>query len=152
MRFRDRVARFMYGRYGMDNFNKFLLYSELVCLVLGLILNIFFRWGAIFYILCIILIVYSYFRMFSRNIPKRRRENEIFLDAKLKVKSFFKGGYKNIFKKHSSRKKGSGVIDYDDMFKIFRCPMCGQRIRVPKGKGRIQITCPKCKCKFIKRT
>lgn len=143
MRLRDRFARFMYGRYGTDSLNKFLMWTELVLLVISLILSRFFAWGSILYYVCIVLIIVTYFRMFSKNFYARRKENDAFIRIKYKVQKFFK----NLFKK-----KDKGVIDYEDMFRIFRCPMCGQRIRVPKGKGRIQITCPKCRGQFIKRT
>ena len=155
MRFRDKLARFMYGRYGSDEFNKFLMYVELSFFVLGLILRMFFRWGNFFYYGCLAVIIYMYFRMFSKNIYKRRKENEIYLRVRYKVKDFFRS--------HKSAKNYSGrastsngrrgsEINYDDMFKIYRCPTCGQRIRVPRGKGRIRITCPKCKGQFIKKT
>ena len=150
MRFRDRFARFMYGRYGSDAFNKFLMWAELVCFVLSFILSRFFAWGGIFYYICVALIIYMYFRMFSKNIYKRRKENEWFLQTKYKIQSFFKGSRSG--RGSAPHRNRNGEINYDDMFKIYRCPMCGQRIRVPKGKGRIQITCPKCKGRFIKRT
>ena len=150
MRFRDRIARFMYGRYGSDNFNKFLMWAELACLLIGFIFSRFFAWGGIFYYLCFAIIIYMYFRMLSKNIYKRRKENEAFLRAKYKVTDFFKG--RSNGKSTHQRSSRSGEINYDDMFKIYRCPTCGQKIRVPKGKGRIRITCPKCKGQFIKRT
>lgn len=140
----------MYGRYGTDNFNKFLSWTELVCFVLGLILQIFFWWGRFFYYLCIAIIIYMYFRMFSKNIYKRRKENETFLRIKYRVQNFFRDR-KNAARSSSKRGRG-GEINYDEMFKIFRCPSCSQRIRVPRGKGRIRITCPRCKNQFIKKT
>ena len=149
MRFRDRFARFMYGRYGTDDFNRFLMWTELVCFALGLICRLFFSRSSLFYYLCVALIIYTYFRMFSRNIAKRRKENETFLRVKSRVTEFFRGRGRS---GKGGRPKRNGEINYDDMFKIYRCPMCGQRIRVPRGKGRIQITCPKCRGQFIKRT
>ena len=157
MKFRDRMARFMYGRYGQDQFNRFLMYVELAFFVLALILRIFTSWGGIFYYLCFAVIIYMYFRMFSKNIYKRRKENETFLRVKYKVQSFFRrqsgrSSQNNYSNRAQGRTRRDSEINYDDMFKIYRCPTCGQRIRVPKGKGRIRITCPKCKGQFIKKT
>ena len=156
MRFRDRFTRFMYGRNGSDNFNRFLMYVELICFVLGLILGMFTSWGSWFYYITIALIIYMYFRMFSKNISKRKKENEAYLRIKFKITEFFRqrrqgrsaGGFSGF---NFGRKKNS-EINYDSMFKIYKCPTCGQKIRVPKGKGKILITCPRCKGEFIKRT
>ena len=154
MKLRDRFARFMYGRYGSDQFNKFLMYTELVCFIIAIILNMFSGWGRLFYWLCIACIVYMYFRMFSKNIYKRRKENETYLRISARVRDFFRGrsGKRGTRSSGSYGGRRGSEINYDDMFKIFRCPSCGQRIRVPRGKGRIRITCPKCKIQFIKKT
>ena len=153
----------MYGRYGQDQFNRFLMYVELAFFVLALILRIFTSRGGIFYYLCFAVIIYMYFRMFSKNIYKRRKENETYLRIKYKVETFFKDkfGRSSSDGRASSRRANRAAsgstrrgseINYDDMFKIYRCPTCGQKIRVPKGKGRIRITCPRCKGQFIKKT
>lgn len=158
MRFRDRFARFMYGRNGTDDLNRFLMIVELVFFVLGVIFGMFTSWGGIFYYLVILVIILMYFRMFSKNIAKRRKENETYLRVKYKVTQFFnekrRGGASR-----TNRSSGSGFgrrkrseINYDSMFRIYKCPTCGQKIRVPRGKGKIQITCPKCRGQFIKRT
>ena len=144
----------MYGRNGADYFNRFLMYVELGCFVIGIILNIFSSAGQVFYYIGIALIIYMYFRMFSKNLAKRRKENDAYLQAKYKVTEFFR--------RHKqeraagacgrSRTKGKSEINYNSMFKIYKCPTCSQKIRVPRGKGKILITCPKCKGEFIKRT
>ncbi len=133
MNWRDRLNRFMYGRYGQDQFSRFLL---AVCLVL-LVLSFFVRIPELS-LLVLLLLGYVYFRMLSRNVPARYAENQKFLELKGKVLGFFKG--------KSSRAEKQG----DHM--IFRCPKCSQKIRIPRGKGMVEITCPKCRTRFRKRT
>lgn len=137
---RDKIARFMYGRYGADEFSKFLLHSTLVLFALYIILRLF-RLDMIA-ILCywagVALIIYSYSRMFSRNISKRYSENQKFLFKKMAF-----------MKKLNSEKAIAGQRkDYH----FYRCPSCNQRIRIPRGKGRIEIRCPKCNTTFIKKS
>ena len=114
-------ARFMYGRYGSDKLNMVLLITGLAISLIGsfsgLWLLSYLSWIPFFLVI---------FRMFSRNIPARRRENQQFL-------SFF-----------------SRLKDRDNRY--FNCPQCKQTVRVPKGKGKISICCPKCGNKFIKKT
>ena len=85
-----------------------------------------------------IALVFGYFRIFSRNIGKRYEENQKFLNWRYKIvcnKSKFMARIKD-------RKTNS----------IFNCPNCQQKIRVPKGKGKICIKCPKCRIEFVKKT
>lgn len=128
-RFRDRLARFMIGRNGNDSFNQFLLISTLVILLL----NAFIKNNGIHSILSIVifaLLVYVYFRMFSRNVYKRREENQKYLEIRYKVFGYLKG----IKERWVQRK------DY----KFFYCPACHATLRVPKGHGKIKIVCKKC--------
>lgn len=128
-----KMQRFMQGRNGMDELGQAI---NIVVLVL-LVLSIFIKWPII-YILAIALMIYMYFRVFSKNTPKRYAENQKFrnlrYDAAVK---------KNNMKKEWQQRK---------IYRFFRCPMCKQRVRVPKGRGKICITCPKCKAEFIKRS
>ena len=123
--FREKVSRFMQGRYGMDDLGRF---TMMVILVL-MAASILFQSGILNLCVCAGLI-YCYYRAFSRNIAKRYEENQKFLGRKYRILS--KGGDKTV--------------------RIFKCPTCGQRVRVPKGKGKISIHCPKCNTDFIKRT
>ena len=123
----------MYGRYGVDVLSHFLLYVTLACCVLSM----FTRNRLIGFVPTVGLII-LYFRMFSKNIPKRYEENQKFLAYKNKFLAFF------------SRKKNIAAQKKD--FRIYSCPNCHQKIRVPKGKGKIQVTCPKCGTQFIKRS
>ena len=130
-RFKDKMARFMYGRYGMDQLSRNL---SLICLVL-LIVTMFVRNNVIY---MIALVVYTYFRVFSRNISRRSEENEKYLRFHYKVV-----GKLNKIKFRITDSK---------THRIFRCPSCSQKIRVPRGKGKISIKCPKCRIEFIKKT
>jgi len=132
-RFKDKMARFMYGRYGMDQLSRNL---SLICLVL-LIVTMFVR-NNIIYMIALVGIVYTYFRVFSRNISRRSEENEKYLRFHYKVV-----GKLNKIKFRITDSK---------THRIFRCPSCSQKIRVPRGKGKISIKCPKCRIEFIKKT
>ena len=131
--FKDKMARFMYGRYGMDQLSRNL---SLICLVL-LIITMFVR-NNVIYMIALVGIVYTYFRVFSRNISRRSEENEKYLEFHYKVV-----GKLNKIKFRITDSK---------THRIFRCPSCSQKIRVPRGKGKISIKCPKCRIEFIKKT
>ena len=131
--FKDKFARFMYGRYGMDQLSRNL---SLICLVL-LVITMFSR-SNVLYAIALAGIIYTYFRVFSRNISKRSKENEKYLYFHYKVV-----GKINRIKY---------IIKDNKTHKIFKCPSCSQKIRVPRGKGRISIKCPKCRIEFIKKT
>ena len=132
-RFKDKMARFMYGRYGMDQLSRNL---SLICLVL-LVVTMFVR-NNVIYMIALVGIVYTYFRVFSRNISRRSEENEKYLRFHYKVV-----GKLNKIKFRITDSK---------THRIFRCPSCSQKIRVPRGKGKISIKCPKCRIEFIKKT
>lgn len=84
------------------------------------------------------LIIYTYYRIFSKQIYKRAAENEKYLKAVAKLKKAFR-----------IQKKAAGQRKY---YRFFKCPGCKQTIRIPKGHGRIEIRCPKCGCRFVKKS
>lgn len=130
---KDKFLRFMYGRYGVDQFSKCLV----VLGILFLLLSGFTRNGGIFYLLSLAILVYSYFRMFSRNHSKRYAENQLYLKYTAGIR-----------KKISAIRYGFSQRKYH----IYKCPSCGQKIRIPRGKGKIEIRCPKCNAHFIKKS
>ena len=83
-------------------------------------------------------LIYSYYRIFSRNIPKRAAENRWFLAQRYAVQQRFASARTRF----AQRK----------VYRYFRCPRCRQQLRVPRGRGRISITCPKCGTSFIKKS
>lgn len=133
---KEKLIRFMqgrYGSYGQDSLNRFLLY-----VAIGTMLLSFFFRGGILYFITLAALGFSYFRMLSRNVAKRSKENQIFqgLTADLR----------NRIKKGESKMKQSRTHH------IYKCPSCGQKIRIPRGKGKIAIRCPQCSNEFIKKS
>ncbi len=132
---REKIARFMQGRYGVDHFTRFLMFFGLAVMLIS-----YFLGFVPTYYVSLVIIIYAYYRAFSRNIQARTRENEKYLEFVSRLKGGFRGG------------ASAGTKSADPGVRIFKCPSCGQKVRVPSGKGKIQITCPKCHVKFIKKT
>ena len=121
---RNAFRRFMMGRYGTDKLNMAILGAGVVlCLLVMFIRGLL---GLALTALSYVLMLWAIFRMFSRNTYKRYRENRKYLQLLERLK--------------------------DREHRYFDCPRCRQPVRVPRGKGKIAITCPKCKEKFIKKT
>ncbi len=137
--FRNKFMNFMSGRNGVDELSRFLNILSLIIMIVGVFIrNNTARWivvGVAFAIM-----IYSYFRIFSRNYNSRHRENQWFCSIIHPDRS--NRTYTNAQKKAMDRRT----------HRIFKCPNCAQKIRVPKGKGRISIKCPKCRIEFIKKT
>lgn len=136
MNWKQKLSNFMYGRYGVDQLSRFMLVVTFILCIISFFVS--GRVDSFIGMLIFLLIILSYFRMFSKNIYKRAAEN----DKYLKLTQGFR-------KKINAEKKLAGQRKY---YRFYKCPQCGQRIRVPKGHGRIQIRCPKCNEKFIKKS
>ena len=119
----DWFRNLMLGRYGSDKLNVVLLLCGAAMMVLG---SIFGEKLAFLNLLAYLPLGYCIFRTYSRNLEARRRENAMFLN----------------FLNH--------LKDKDHRY--FRCPRCKQTVRVPRGRGKINIRCPKCNERFIKKT
>ena len=128
---KDKFYRFMQGRYGVDQFAKFTMGVALVSIVLAIFVNTGSSAGSLLDMLGLVAIVYTYFRIFSRNISKRAQENQKYLRLSAKPRRSYELGKK----KWSNRKTT----------KYFRCKHCGQELSVPRGKGTMRVVCPKCK-------
>ena len=120
----------MYGRYGVDQLNIFLLIAAVGLNVIAMILS---RFGAVCKLIAPLITLISYgflvyylFRFLSRNLEKRILENRRYLTWK------------------------SRILDRQNRY--YRCPNCKQTVRVPKGRGKICIKCPKCSEKFIRKS
>lgn len=137
MNWRDKFTNFMYGRYGVDQLSRFMLIVTFVLCILSMFIRI-----PLLSTLILLLIILTYFRMFSKNIYKRAAENEKYLQFISKFKkNAGTGTYTN--SQNAQQKK---------YYKYFKCPGCSQKIRIPKGHGKIEIRCPKCNTKFIRRS
>ena len=130
---KERMQRFMAGRYGNDQLNQFIFIVAIISMVLEIITR-----QSLFYTLTLVLLILAYVRVFSRNINKRYEENMKFLQKKDAVLNKFRKQ-----KYYAAQRRN---------FHIYTCPQCKQKIRIPKGKGKISITCPKCRTSFIKKS
>ena len=130
---KEKFYRFMQGRYGADELSKFLTGFGMLLIILNILTRI-----PIFNLLFWVCLIYSYFRMFSKNHSARYAENQKFLALKNQLK------YKI--------EKNKELREQKKIYHIYSCPYCKQKIRIPKGKGTIIITCPKCKEEFGKRS
>ena len=127
---KQKLYAFFSGRNGIDELSRALLWGAIVgILVCFLIPNVYVR--TVLYDLALIALVYSYIRAFSRKLDKRRAQNERYLS------------WKNFHKLRFQQRK---------THKFYRCPKCRQQLRVPKGKGKISITCKCCGERFVKTT
>lgn len=126
----------MAGRNGNDQLNIFLLIVDLILMLLS---SIFPKSiGGVLYPIVIALLVYVYFRMFSRNVYKRREENGKYMRLKYKAAAELR-----LFKERWIQRK-----DY----KFFTCPSCRASLRVPRHRGKIKIVCRKCGTSFFGKT
>ena len=132
-RMRDRLARFLYGRYGDDALNRVLLFVALLFMILGYLPHLW-----IFTLLSVALLGWSMFRCYSRNIPKRQRELSVWLG--------FWGRIRGFFTLTRNRWRDRKTHRY------FKCPKCRAVLRVPRGKGMIDVTCPRCATVTVKKT
>ena len=136
---RDKFNKFMQGRYGVDELSRFTMGVALALIIQTMFVNIVNRSvGSVLDFLGIAAIVYAYFRIFSRNIQQRYAENQKYLQMTSKLRLRF-NKEKNLMKQRKTHH-------------IYACPGCGQKIRIPRGKGKIEIECPKCHTKFVKRS
>lgn len=129
----DKIRRFMIGRYGVDQLSKFMLWIAII----AMLISVFFRNGII-ELLPFLILTICYFRIFSRNVNQRYNENQKFLT----FQNRFFGNFQKFNNRRMRNKK----------YHVYVCPTCKQKIRVPKGKGKICITCPKCHAEFIRRS
>lgn len=129
-KFKNKLSRFFYGRYGNDTLGRFLLWVYVGMILLSMILALFVDSPFLYVIYLLVstaLVFYMFFRMFSRNVAARRRENEKFC-------SFFK------LQKNKFRDRKTHVYR--------KCPTCRAVLRLPKAKGKHSVVCPRCRERF----
>lgn len=133
MKFKERLYRFMYGRYGGDDLSKFILGVIIALAVISIfVTNPIAR--ILIYLIYVALLVWDFFRMFSKNIYKRQKENAVYMRLKNKVVEWFK----YLSNKWKYRKT--------HVYK--KCPTCKSKLRLMRKKGSHTVKCPKCSNNF----
>ena len=130
---KNKMMQFMQVRYGADQMGQMLSAVSMVFLIISL-----FSRNQAWFLLAVIGIVYNYFRMFSKNISKRYAENQKYLKMTAGIRRKLAS-----WKSQLAQRK---------IYHIYRCPGCKQKIRVPRGRGKIEIRCPKCNTRFVKKS
>lgn len=133
MSFLMRAMQWMSGRYGTDEFSRFLLIAGLGLSLLEMLFRI-----PLLSILGLVLVVYATMRGLSRDQSRRLKENQWYQKHKRNVTQW----YYRLKNKNQQRK----------VYRFYKCPSCKQKLRVPKGKKKIKITCPNCSTQFVKKT
>lgn len=129
------LQNFFAGRNGFDNLAKFTWVVSLILMLLSFIGGIA---GLIFETAAMVFLFITFFRILSRNVYRRSQENSRYLAKTARIRSKFR----------AARDRFSQRKDY----KFFKCPACHAVLRVPKGKGKLQITCRRCGNRFSGKT
>ena len=129
---RNAIQRFMYGRYGNDQLNLFLIGLYLLLYLVFM----FTRWDMLYFV-SFVLLALTLFRLLSRNMERRRMENARFMRAAGPVLSWL---------------RLRRTIRRDKEHVYFKCPSCGQQLRVPRGRGKITVTCRSCGANFQEKS
>lgn len=137
----------MQGRYGNDQLNLTLLVASLVFALLTMFTKGITNY--VFSTLQLIALLVWALRAFSKNHFNRRNENQTFLKYWYKLKN---AGFAKTMGKWGNEIKGFFQRLSDREHKYFKCPVCGSRLRVPRGRGEITVTCPRCKTKFDQKS
>lgn len=131
-KFRNWMYRFMYGRYGGDDYGKTIFIVALIFDFLGILFK-----TNLFVFIAEILLIYGIYRILSKNIAKRSLENQKYLNITANVRKHWKVIKKNIT---------------DRYYHYYLCPKCKQIVRVPRGHGSVEIHCPKCGTYFTRKS
>lgn len=131
--FESRMRAWLDGRNGADELATFMIICALVVVIANIFLNTVFL-----SVLALALMLYAWWRMSSKNVEARMRENRAFAELMGPVRPWLKNPGRSISEARS--------------YKHLRCPSCSQRMRVPRHKGRLRVRCPKCKATFEART
>lgn len=130
---KDKLITFMQGRYGVDQLSKFLLVVSLILVLSSGVVGI-----PQLNLAGSALLIFVYVRMLSRNHHKCMRQNQKYLKLRRDVLGTVRG-------------KFSLVKQLKD-YRIFACPGCAQKVRIPRGKGKVTVTCPRCHEEFGRKS
>ncbi|MBO4562856.1 MAG: zinc ribbon domain-containing protein [Clostridia bacterium] len=145
MKFREKMRRFLSGRYGGDGLTTVLSVVSLASFIIAVIIRAAAPdtagtiVGGVFYALALASLAFSTFRIMSRDLTARRAEYDWY---RRKIADPARR-LKNEMKTRSAQRR---------THRFFKCPKCRQTVRVPKGKGKVRITCPKCGEVFTRKT
>lgn len=132
MSFRDKISRFMYGRYGNDKLNIALVVLFFVIWFINLFVNSLYL-----YLLALAVVLWQLYRTMSKSTLKRQKENAFFMRYWSRVSSFFKYQFRRIKEIKTNRYR--------------KCPQCKSTLRLPRKSGKHTVNCPKCKSSFSVR-
>lgn len=134
----NKFRQWMSGRYGTDQLNLFLLGVYLFLWLISMPFRRIIWISTILTLFSYVVVILLFYRMLSKDRAKRYRENERFLRICGRVR-----GKWNVKSRHLKERKA---------YHFYTCSQCGQKIRIPRGKGKICITCPKCRHEFVKKS
>jgi hypothetical protein len=135
---KEKIRQFMIRRYGVDQLSNALNILFLILMLLGM-----FTKQSILLIIALIVEFYNYYRIFSKNFSKRYNENRIYTNFMSPVYNLIDKIKKEMIKNKKRDKKN---------YKYFHCKKCSRELRIPRGKGKVTITCPICKHSFDGRS
>ncbi len=141
--FRYKMAQFFVGRTGVDALGRAVSWAALILMLLTMITH-----SNVVYLLAMVCLGYSLWRMLSKNYQKRYNENQLFLQKTAGIRRFF-GKFVADCKNKFAKLRYN--LNQRKTYAIFKCPGCKQKLRAPKGRGKIQVTCSKCHAVFIKK-
>ena len=133
---RNWLTRVMAGRNGADNLARMCSHGAFILAIIAILGGD--SWVGYLWYPALVLYVYSMFRMFSRNLYQRQQENARYLEKTAGIRNWFN------LKRTQFRQRRD--------YAFFSCPNCKATVRVPKGKGTVSITCPKCREKFTRKS
>lgn len=139
-----RINQFMAGRRGADQLTVGLLVLYFIVVLISNLTRL-----PLFWFLGLAILIFAFYRMFSRNLWRRQQENDWFLKYWNRVSGWFRrssGQFKNWQQHETDRSRDKQFHRY------YKCPNCKNTLRVPKGRGKIKITCPVCGTEFVKKT
>lgn len=125
----EKVRRFMQGRYGVDELSRFLMVLSIGMILLGGITG-----NGLLNLLSVVFIGFAYARLLSRNFYKCSMQNQKYLNLRYRIM----GRWNGLLTRFKERKT----------YRFYSCPQCSQKVRIPKGHGKVRITCPKCSNEF----
>ncbi|MBP1919290.1 BRcat domain-containing protein [Youngiibacter multivorans] len=130
---KERLRRLMQGRYGVDELSKMMVYASFVVMLVGS-----FAKNPYINLAGFMIIIYSYSRIFSKNQRLRSAQNLKYMQVR-----------DRFLRKISNQIQ---IMKLSKTYRVYSCPGCKQLVRVPKGKGRVEVKCPKCGTRFSKNS